>query len=105
MGHPDAGRLLGAGGPAAPRPVATAELGPDDVLVAFSDGAFEQRSRDFDDTYRELLDRLAAAPADPVDQCEAAVAPIHGVGGAPDDVVALALRCRGPREEPGPEGV
>ena len=87
-------RLLGAGGPSAPRPVATAELGPGDVLVAFSDGAFEQRSRDFDDTYRELLGRLAAAPATPLDQCEAAVAPVHEPGGLDDDVVALAVRCR-----------
>lgn len=94
------GRLLGAGGPSAPRPVATAELGPGDVLVAFSDGAFEQRSRDFDDTYRELLGRLAAAPATPLDQCEAAVAPVHEPGGLDDDVVALAVRCRHEADTP-----
>jgi serine phosphatase RsbU (regulator of sigma subunit) len=75
----DGGRspLLGAGGHGAHRTAGTAHLGEGDVLVAFSDGAFESRTRGYDDGYRDLLDRFrddvvvlatrrAASPVDPV---------------------------------------
>jgi len=89
--------LVGAAPVTSPRPSATATLGPGDVLVAFSDGAFERRGDDFDETYGELLARLAAADATPVDQCIAAISVADAVdpNEAPgDDIVALALKMR-----------
>jgi PAS domain S-box-containing protein len=90
-------RLVGAALPDRPRTTATAHLGPGDVLVTFSDGAFERRSRDFDQTYALLVDRLAAAGAEPAEQCIAAIS-VHDASeeldGPRDDIVALALRMR-----------
>ena len=96
----DAGsRLIGAALPATPRPIGQASLGPGDVLVAFSDGAFEQRTQGFDASYDSLVARLAAAPADPVDQCVAAISvPVGDDGPAEsevlDDITAIAIRRR-----------
>lgn len=88
-------RLVGAARSDQPRTTATAHLEPGDVLVAFSDGAFERRAADFDQTYALLVDRLAAAGPTPTEQCIAAIA-VHDtseeVSGPRDDIVALALR-------------
>jgi len=90
-------RLIGAARPDQARPTATAHLDPGDVLVAFSDGAFERRARDFDQTYARLVDRLAAADATPVDQCIAAISVEGPDDESPrDDIVALALRLAPP---------
>lgn len=66
-------RLVGAATPDRARPTASAQLGPGDVLVAFSDGAFEQRHEDYDTSYRRLVARLTAADPTPSDQCVAAI--------------------------------
>jgi PAS domain S-box-containing protein len=90
-------RLVGASAPDRRRPTATVELGPGDVLVAFSDGAFERRAVDFDHTYAQLVDRLAAAAPDPTAQCVAAISVPQDADepdGPRDDIVALALRMR-----------
>lgn len=89
-------RLVGAAPSDQPRPTATAQLGPGDVLIAFSDGTFERRGDDFDAGYRRLIDRLAAAPATPVDQAVAAIsvddAGDPGETEPRDDIVALTAR-------------
>ena len=54
-------------------PTATARLGTGDVLIAFSDGAFERRDEDFDAGYDRLVARLRSAPLEPADQCIAAI--------------------------------
>lgn len=89
-------RLVGAATPDRPRPTAETRLAPGDVLVAFSDGAFERRARDFDQTYARLVDRLAAAGPSPVEQCIAAISVDDPDEDDPrDDIVALALRLVG----------
>lgn len=90
-------RLIGAAHGGGARPSASVELGEGDVLVAFSDGAFERRGEHVDDSYRQLLDRLGRAAATPTDQCVAAISvpdPEAGDGSAADDLVALAVRLR-----------
>ncbi|WP_421119029.1 PP2C family protein-serine/threonine phosphatase [Aquihabitans daechungensis] len=91
-------RLIGASTGTGPRPTAAAHLEPGDVLVAFSDGAFERRGEHFDAGYDRLVARLLAAPAHPVDQCIAALsAPTTtgDTGEAPiDDLSAVAVRRR-----------
>lgn len=86
-------RLVGAATSDSARPTATAQLAPGDVLVAFSDGAFERRARDFDQTYARLVDRLEVAAATPVEQCIAAISVDDPDEDDPrDDIVALAVR-------------
>lgn len=94
-------RLLGAATSAVARPTAVDHLGSGDTLVAFSDGVFEVRDLGYDDAYRRLLGRLAAAEDTPDGLCDAAVgAGHHGVdpGAFRDDVVVLAVRRA---DEPG----
>lgn len=90
-------RLVGAAAPDRVRPTATAQLAQGDVLVAFSDGAFEQRDASYDDTYAELVARLRNAEATPTAQCVAAITASRTDRGeveAIDDMVALAVRLR-----------
>lgn len=89
-------RLIGAALPTSPRSQAEAVLGPGDVLVAFSDGAFERRSADFDVAYHELVQRLVRADAEPIAQCVAAISvPEAAPDQDPvDDLAAIAVRRR-----------
>jgi serine phosphatase RsbU (regulator of sigma subunit) len=91
--------LIGAARRSSARSSATAQLGAGDVLVAFSDGTFERRDQDFDETYAALITRLARADGDPTSLCIAAVAQPETAGpdDAPiDDLVALAVACPTP---------
>jgi trans-2-enoyl-CoA reductase len=86
--------LIGASLRSAARTAATAQLGPGDVLVAFSDGAFERRDQDFDEAYAALVERLARADGDPTSLCIAAVTQPEAAGpddDPTDDLVALAV--------------
>jgi PAS domain S-box-containing protein len=90
-------RLIGASTGTGDRPTATAHLEPGDVLVAFSDGAFERRDEDLDTGYDRLVARLAAAEPHPVAQCVAAISvPTGRSGDEPplDDLSAVAVRLR-----------
>lgn len=82
-----------------PRPTAVAVQGLGDVVVAFSDGAFEDRGQGYDEAYADLVGRLATAERDPVAICERIVGPAEAAveaesPGRRDDVVALAVRRR-----------
>jgi PAS domain S-box-containing protein len=81
-------RLLGASTTIPARSTATDHLDPGDVLVLFSDGAFEHRSAPFDVTYAGLLDRLAAADPTPTGLCVAAISTAEAE--PVDDIVVLA---------------
>jgi len=70
----------------------TVLLRPGDVVVMFSDGAFETRGEDIDQSYDTLLRRLADAEPDTDAQCDAALGAT--AGSHRDDVVALALQRR-----------
>lgn len=88
-------RLVGASRGTDPRPTALARLEAGDVLVAFSDGAFERRDEDFDAGYERLVARLRAAARNPVDQCIAAISvPAEDDDEPIDDLSALAVRMR-----------
>lgn len=103
-------RLVGASS-GGDRPTATTHLGEGDCLLAFSDGVFESRDLGYDDAYRDLVARVAAADDDPDALCEAALDVGEEGPVFRDDVVVLAVRRRrsddraGPgRPVPDPEG-
>lgn len=89
-------RLVGASIAAEPRPTATAHLSRGDILIAFSDGAFERRDEDFDDGYDRLVARLQEAALEPADQCIAAISvTVDEEEIEPlDDLSAVAVRLR-----------
>ncbi len=88
-------RLIGASTGTGRRPTASAHLDAGDVLVAFSDGAFERRNEGYDAGYERLVARLLAARPEPVDQCIAAISvPTTGDTTPLDDLSAVAARRR-----------
>ena len=90
VGEP--GLMLGVGTDAS-RPVATAELGPGDVVVGCTDGLVERRGEAIDaglERLRAVVERSRALPAQ--DLLDAVLGDLHPDGS--DDTALLVARCR-----------
>lgn len=92
-------RLVGASVSDTPRATTETRMEHDDTLLAFSDGVFEDREHDYDESYGALIARLGADTCSPLDLCARALGSLaDGTRSHRDDIVVLAAR----RDAPGP---
>ncbi len=83
------GPPLGLGGP---RPVQTIKIDVGEVLLAFTDGLLERRSRTLDEGESRLLQALESVPTDsPRGVCQHVVEAMAAAGGFEDDCALLAV--------------
>jgi anti-sigma regulatory factor (Ser/Thr protein kinase) len=83
------GPPLGLGGV---RPVQTIKLDVGEVLLAFTDGLLERRSRSLDEGEGQLLDVLQSVPTDSARSvCQRVVEAMAASGGFEDDCALLAV--------------
>jgi serine phosphatase RsbU (regulator of sigma subunit) len=82
-------------GVAEPRYSRRIRLSPGEILLAFTDGLVESRSRSLEEGVAELLDCLEEQRGSPLEVILDTVVERLRTAGASDDLTVLALRWRG----------